>query len=156
MTEQPTDFEDIAVRLAMAVRRLRSRLRAEARGSLNEMPITQMAILKHLSREGSSTATQLAAVEHVSQQAIAQSIAALRERDLIQTTPDPTDRRKTLISLSPPGSEMMRGILASRDAWLVRAIESSLDAAEMADLNRTIEILERLADAQTGAKFDFG
>ena len=69
-----------AVRLAMAVSRLRSRIRIEAGIRSTGIPISQLAVLGRIIDEGPTTAAALAAGEHVTQQAIAQSLATLKER----------------------------------------------------------------------------
>jgi hypothetical protein len=46
------------------------------------------------------------------------------------------------------GRELTGSILASRHSWLNRAIASAVGPGEWAALNKTIELLERLADAE--------
>jgi DNA-binding MarR family transcriptional regulator len=139
-----------AVRLMVAISRLRARIREEARESLQGHSISQVKILKRLSQEGPATAASLAAIEYVSQQAIAQSLATLKEEKLVTTAPDPTDRRKTLISVTPAGRDLVNSILACRDAWLVRAIETAIPPEERAELEKVIALVERLAAVHLG------
>lgn len=149
----PTDREppaDQAVRLVVAVSRLRARIREEARDSLRGHSISHVKILKRLSQEGPATAASLAAIEFVSQQAIAQSLTTLKTEGLVTTAPDPNDRRKSLVSITPAGRELVSSILACRDAWLVRAIESAIPPQERAELERAIELVERLAAVHLG------
>jgi DNA-binding MarR family transcriptional regulator len=101
-----------------------------------------------LGRNGPATAASLAAVEHVSQQAIAQNISSLRAAGLIQTAPDPSDGRKSLISLTESGQTLRESIIASRNAWLVHAIDSTIAADELSVLEKAIDLLERLAAAR--------
>jgi tellurite resistance protein len=49
--------------------------------------------------------------------------------------------------MTDAGHRLRESIIASRNAWLVRAIDSTIDAEERAALEETIELLERLADA---------
>ncbi len=135
----------LAVRLAVAIKRLRSRLREAVWGSGMELPIAQLAIIKHLRDGGPTTAATLAAAEHVSHQAIAQNLAALKQSGLVRTAPDPTDGRKSLIHMTAAGSRLFESALASRDAWLAHAIEHNVPANERAALERAIVLLERLA-----------
>ena len=69
------------MRLAMAVTRLRSRIRIESGLRSTGIPISQVAVLSRIIEEGPTTAAALAAAEHVTQQAIAQSLATLRSVD---------------------------------------------------------------------------
>jgi len=135
-----------AMRLAMAVTRLRARIRIESGLRSTGIPISQMAVLARIIEKGPTTAAALAAAEHVTQQAIAQSLATLEKRGLVAKTRDPRDGRKSLISATEPGHALMESITASRDAWLSRAIEAAVTPDERAALETTIEILQRIAD----------
>jgi hypothetical protein len=108
-----------AVRLAMAVSRLRSRIRIEAGLRSTGIPISQIAVLARIIDEGPTTAAALAAGEHVTQQAIAQSLATLKEP-----------------------------IAASREEWLTRAIDAAVRPEERPRLREAIELLERIADVK--------
>lgn len=148
------DAAEVAVRLSIALGRLRSRLREEAGMTTSGFTISQLALLKRLIEAGSATAASLAAVEHVSQQAIAQSVATLKAAGLLRTERDPSDGRKVLISPTPAGRDLFETLLASREAWLVRAIESVVDPAERPALDLAIELLERLAAADLSARVE--
>jgi DNA-binding MarR family transcriptional regulator len=139
--------ETVAIRLALALKRLKARLREELSVSPTGLSISQLSILQRLHLNGPATAASLAAAEHVSQQTIAQNIAPLRSAGLAQSTPDPHDGRKTLISMTDAGHRLRESIITSRNAWLVRAIDSTLDVTERTALVKAIELLERLADA---------
>jgi DNA-binding MarR family transcriptional regulator len=135
-----------ALRLAMAVSRLRSRIRVEAGVRSTGLPISQLAVLNRVIDEGATTAAALAAAEHVSHQAITQSLTALKDRGLVQKASDPGDRRKSLVSATASGRRLSESLEASRQAWLVRAIDASVEPHERAALAKAIELLERLAD----------
>ena len=81
------------------------------------------------------------------EQAIAQSIALLKSAGFVQTAPDPTDGRKTCISITDAASRLHASIIASRTAWLAHAIDTTIDAEERAALATTVDLLERLAEA---------
>jgi hypothetical protein len=49
--------------------------------------------------------------------------------------------------MTDAGHRLRESIIASRNAWLVRAIDSTLDVTERTALVKAIELLERLADA---------
>jgi DNA-binding MarR family transcriptional regulator len=138
---------EVAVRLSVALKRLRARLREEAGITRTGFTLTQLALLSRLIDEGPATATSLAAAEHVSQQAIAQSVATLKAGGLVQTEPDAGDRRKIMISATDTGRDRRESLLASREAWLVRAIDRIVGPDERPALDVAIELLERLAAA---------
>ncbi len=144
--------DDQALRLATAVSRLRSVLR-DARWQVTDLAITQVAIMRHLEKAGPSTASDLATAEHISPQAVAQQLKGLRERGYVRAEADAIDRRKTLISLTGDGYELLAALLETREAWLARAIEATVPANELADLDRAIDVLERLASAVMTGNF---
>jgi DNA-binding MarR family transcriptional regulator len=141
------DTAKVAVRLSVALKRLRSRLREESGTTSTGFTISQLALLQRLIEGGPATAASLAAAEHVSQQAIAQSVATLKAAELVGTRRDPADGRKVLISPTDAGRDLFASLLASREAWLVRAIETVVASDERASLDTAIELLERLAAA---------
>ena len=138
---------DEALRLWMAISHLRARLRAEAGSRPTGYSISQLAILQRL-LDGPLTAADLAEEQHVSQQAIAQNVAALEAASLVKRSRDGRDRRKVLIAATDAGRELLEVSRASRKAWLFQAIEEVVGADERADLVKTIDLLERLAAAE--------
>ena len=112
--------------------------------------LSQLAILQRIIQGGPTTAAALAATEHVSQQSIAQSVATLKAAQLVHTERDATDGRKLLISLTAGGRTFFESLQASRKAWLVRAIETTIGPPERDSLDLTIALLERLAAADPG------
>jgi DNA-binding MarR family transcriptional regulator len=137
-----------AVRLAMAVSRLRSRLRIESGLRSTGIPISQLAVLGRIIDEGPATAAALAAGEHVTQQAIAQSLATLKQRGLVEKQADPSDGRKSLVSATAAGRKLMEAIAASREEWITRAIDAAVKPEERPLLKEAIELIERIADVK--------
>ena len=137
-----------AVRLAMAVSRLRSRIRIEAGLGSTGIPISQLAVLGRIIDEGPTTAAALAAGEHVTQQAIAQSLATLRERGLVEKQADPSDGRKSLVSATAAGRRLREALTTSREEWLTQAIDAAVEPGERPQLRGAIELLERIADVK--------
>jgi DNA-binding MarR family transcriptional regulator len=137
-----------AVRLATAVFRLRSRIRIEAGLRSTGIPISQLAVLGRIIDEGPTTAAALAASEHVTQQAIAQSLATLKQRGLVQKQADPSDGRKSLVTATAAGRELRESLTVSREEWLTRAIDAAVKPGERPRLTEAIELLERIADVE--------
>ena len=109
-----------AVRLALALKRLRARLREESSSELRgAVALTALHPFSACVHDGPATAAALAAAEHVSQQAIAQSVAPLRvggPGPLRHPTRPTVARRR---SASPtPVSSLRESIIASRNSWL--------------------------------------
>jgi DNA-binding MarR family transcriptional regulator len=142
--------DSLAVRLAVAIKRVHGRLREAAWAGAGEvpLPVAQVAVIKRLRNDGPSTASVLAAAEHVSHQAITQTLAALKRAALVRSAADPADGRKSVISVTPAGNRLFESARASRDAWLTQAIGHVISPRERSALEKSIELLERLADAE--------
>jgi DNA-binding MarR family transcriptional regulator len=140
--------DSLAVRLALGIKRLHGRLREAAWAGEVELPVAQVAVIKRLRNGGPTTASTLSAAEHVSHQAITQTLAALKRTGLVRSAADPTDGRKSVISVTPAGNRLFESAIVSRDAWLARAIGHVVSPRERAALEKSIELLERLADAE--------
>lgn len=136
-----------AQRLSVAITRLRSRLREEAGIDGTGLSVSQMSVLWQILQAGPVTAAELAAAQHVSPQSIAQNLAVLKAAGLIQTERDPGDGRKTLITASESSRQLVTSVRASKESYLARAIDALVGPQERADLDRAIDLLERLAAA---------
>ena len=69
----------------------------------------------------------------------------MKSKGLVRSEADPTDGRKSVLSVTPAGNRLFESATTSRDAWLARAIESVVSPRERAALGKSIELLERLA-----------
>jgi DNA-binding MarR family transcriptional regulator len=125
-------------------------MREEAGATSTGWTVLQLAILRHLIDQGPATAAALAVAEHVTQQAIAQSLATLKSAGLVGGKRDPADRRKRVISATAAARRLVDSIYASRDTWLIHAIEATIEPEERAVLEQAIDLLERLADIRLG------
>lgn len=142
----PALARDVARRLPRAMVRLRARLRAES--ALGEMRCTwsQVSTLARIAEDGPATVSALAVAEHVRPQSMAETVASLRKAGFVAAKSDPTDGRKTLMSVTPAGRKLLSSIRPVREAWLEAAIEQNLTTAESRTLLKAADIMERLAD----------
>jgi DNA-binding MarR family transcriptional regulator len=141
-----TDAAQVARDLRLAVGRLARRLRqlyALHRGE--ELTFTELAVLSRLHRDGPATASQLANGERVTAQAVGAAIGVLHQRGLVERTPDPQDRRKTIISLTDPGRSAFTVREQAVIDRMVQAVASGCTAAERRQLAAAAPLLERLA-----------
>ena len=137
--------ESRSIRLAVVIKRLRTSLQEAALAGATGLSLSQVLILRRLRLEGPLTAASLAAAEHVTHQAITQNLSELKSAGFVETTPDPHDGRKKLISVTDAGRTLSLSVHASRNAWLTHAIESTISESELPALDKAIELLERLA-----------
>jgi DNA-binding MarR family transcriptional regulator len=89
--------------------------------------------------------TELAAREGVTQPAITLLVNRLEQRGWLMRTPDPSDGRAVLVSLTPAGREALAQLRTEYRALLHEEM-ARLDDGDVDTLARAIEILERLID----------
>jgi DNA-binding MarR family transcriptional regulator len=74
------------------------------------------------------------------------TISVLEAAGLVSRSPDPTDGRQTILSLTAACREMIRATRAAKEDWLFRTIQTKLSPAEQEKLAEALELLKRLAD----------
>lgn len=104
----------------------------------------QLTALALLSREGAKTTSQLAALERVRPQSMAQTVAQMETAGLVERRPDPSDGRQAIIDLTPAGAATMEQFRLAGESWVADAIERRFTAAEVDELERGLELLRRL------------
>jgi hypothetical protein len=117
------DTAALAADLRGVIGQLVRRLRRE-----NLFPLNQASVLGRLDRCGSQSVSDLAAA------------------GLIERNPDPDDRRRALVILTRAGKSRIEADRRAREGWLAKAFEE-MPEADLATIERTVEILRRVADA---------
>jgi hypothetical protein len=84
--------------------------------------------------------------KRVTAQAVGAAIGALHHRGLIERTPDPRDRRKTIISLTDPSRSAFTVREQTVIDRMVQSVASGYAPAERRQLATAAPLLERLAD----------
>jgi DNA-binding MarR family transcriptional regulator len=122
------------------------RLRVHTRIALEPWHVSpsQSRALGVLSRHGEMRLSALAEHLHIAPRSATEVIDDLEQRGLAARKPDPSDRRATLVALTPEGVATVHAINEARAAEGERLF-AGLDAADRADLTR---ILRRLRDAR--------
>jgi DNA-binding MarR family transcriptional regulator len=136
-----TDVALLAADLRGVMGQLVRRLRRE-----NLFPLNQASVLGRLDRCGSRSVSDLAAAERVRPQSMAQTVGDLEADELVERKPDPDDRRRALVILTAAGKNRIEADRRAREGWLVKAFEE-MPEADLAAIERTLEILRRVADA---------
>ena len=150
MDEQQDDPEAarmlaMAGELRVSMSKLNRRLRGEV--YLGDFTASQKSVLTRLERDGPATVTTLARAEGVRPQSMGATISALEAAGFVSGTPDPTDGRQTILSLTDACREAVKAGRAAREDWLFRAIRANLSLEEQEELAAAIELLKRLADS---------
>ena len=132
---------------AAAVRRaatsLAARTRAERGGRLS---LNQTAVLGRIVVQGPLTPGEVADGLRMLPQSLTRTFAALEHAGYVQRTPDPGDRRQSLLLATEAGRAAIRAEMAPRDRWLARAMQVVLTPAERDQLVTAAELMRRLAD----------
>jgi DNA-binding MarR family transcriptional regulator len=138
-----TEPEALASDLRVVIGQLLRRLRAERR----DLSLAQVTVLGRLDRVGPCTVSDLAAGERLRPQSMAATVAALLAAGLVSRAPDPGDRRRVLIDLTPAGVEALAADRRRREGWLAGAIERDLSARERRVLADATALLARIAES---------
>ena len=138
-----TEPEALASDLRVVIGQLVRRLRAERR----DLSLAQVTVLGRLDRVGPCGVSDLAAGERVRPQSMASTVAALLATGLVSRAPDPGDRRRVLIALTPAGREALAVDRRRREGWLADAIRGDLSPKEQRALADAAVLLARIAES---------
>jgi DNA-binding MarR family transcriptional regulator len=140
------EISESAARAARDLRVVVSRVRRRLKEVYDSGDLTpsQTSVLSRLDKDGSASASDLAAAERVRPQSMAATLAALDERGLIQRRADPGDGRRQVISLSNAGREFIDDSRQAREEWLSRAFQDRYTEAERRTLVEALALLDRL------------
>ncbi|HET8759234.1 MAG TPA: MarR family transcriptional regulator [Solirubrobacteraceae bacterium] len=137
---QTTSTPELAGQLRLVIVRTARRLRQEAGGELSP---SMTAALATVGRHGPLTPSELAARERIQRPTATRVLARLEEMDLIARTPDPNDRRSSLVAITEAGSTLLDALRTRKTAFLAERLEG-LAADERAAVERAAGILERM------------
>ena len=130
-----------ALRVAMGLFKRRTR-EAVAQGQLTT---PELSALAQIDRGGPITVADLARGQQITPQAMGSTVASLEKHGLVTRSPDPGDRRRSLLTVSGQGDDVLH---SSRDAISDRmavALAESFTDDEVAILAAAAPLLERLA-----------
>lgn len=143
METLPLEVTRAAGDLRALVGRLARRLRQTS--VVGEMTLSQASVLSLLEREGSATPGALATRERISPQSMGAILISLEALGLVSRTPDPSDGRCLVISLTEAGLQAVQGARRHREERLARALADNFTAEEQQMLIVALPLLERLA-----------
>jgi DNA-binding MarR family transcriptional regulator len=112
------------------------------------LTLSQLEVLGEISRCGVTTPAELALRLQVRVQSLTDSINELERRGVVSRRPDPADRRRQLLEVTPAGEALLEGDRAQRDAWLHTAMRDNLSELEFDLLLLVAPVLRKLADAE--------
>jgi DNA-binding MarR family transcriptional regulator len=144
MAVRAQSADHLAAELRRVLSKLKRRLREQT--GHNDLTSTQTAVLLRLEKDGPAPVSTLARAEGIRPQSMSAAVKGLLGAGLVKGTPDKSDARQTLISLTPKCRLSLRKGRAARQDYLASAIQKELDATQQAQLAVAIALLERLAD----------
>jgi DNA-binding MarR family transcriptional regulator len=145
MTPLLDDAVHVAIRLRASVSALMRQLRAQA--PVDGPGSARLSVLSHLYRLGALTPTQLAGQERVKLQTLTRLLAELETGGLLLRRPDATDARRTLLSLTPAGAQVLSDEVHRREASLTEALNLALEPGERARLLEACALIDRVTTA---------
>jgi DNA-binding MarR family transcriptional regulator len=125
-------------------RKLKLRLREH--GGHDDLTPSQISVVLRLEKDGSTTVSSLARAEGMRPQSMSAVVTPLQESGLVSGSPDPSDGRQTLMSLTPKCLKLLQDGRAARQDWLTTTISQKLTSREQEKLEEALELLRRLAE----------
>ncbi|MFZ0214515.1 MAG: MarR family transcriptional regulator [Candidatus Dormiibacterota bacterium] len=136
------DTAELAMRLRLAMTRLRRRLRQESAIGLSQ---TDMSALAMVLREGPIGLGELAQAEGVRPPSMTRIASGLERQGLVSRHVDPADRRRASLQVTTSGRQLVERNRRRKNAYLARRL-NGLSAADLVTLDASIAILERLVE----------
>ena len=134
----------LAVELRAIFGKLKRKLREQ--GGRSDLTPSQVSVLLRLEKDGPAAVSTLARAEGMRPQSMSAIITSLLEAGLVAGSPDPNDRRQTLMSLSRKCQKLLTDGRAARQDWLTRTIQQKLSSQEQEKLAAAVNLLARLIE----------
>ena len=131
----------LQVSIGLFMRRLRQ---APVQGDL---AVPEMSALARLDRAGPATASALARAEQITPQAMGATIAELSRWGLVDRHSDPADGRRTVLSLTEAGRQVVRSKRSARTQQLAKALADGFTPGELETLLAAAPLIERLGES---------
>jgi DNA-binding MarR family transcriptional regulator len=132
--------EEVAGRLRIAINRLQRRLRQESLGGLSP---AQASALGSVSRHGSPTLGELAAIEQVQPPTMTRIVASLAEAGMVTRVVDANDRRSARARITTAGERALEWMRTRKNAFLLRRL-GELSPDEQRHAAELVALLEHL------------
>ena len=140
----PTIDTELVGRLRLAVARLSRQLRQQGASDITP---SQFSALATIENHGPITLGALASHERVQPPTMTRVVAALEEAGLVVREIDPTDRRIARVQVTADGRRFIDRSRRKRNAWIAARLRE-LPAEDVADLERTVRLLEHLLEGR--------
>jgi DNA-binding MarR family transcriptional regulator len=135
----------LASDLRMVITRLIKKLRNKS-ATGEKLSLTERSTIALLDQYKELLPSELAAMEKITTQSMSQILNHLLKLGYIARRISKTDKRKSIISLSKAGQDILYKVRNERDEWLNKALQETCSAGEQDMLRRAIVPLTRLVD----------
>src|SRR6202453_4983910 len=143
-TAQVGPASTLAAELHAILGKLKRRLREH--GGRSDLTPSQVSVLLRLEKDGSAAVSSLARAEGMRPQSMSAIITSLLEAGLVAGSPDPNDRRQTLMSLSRKCQKLLKEGRAARQDWLTTTIQKKLSSQEQEKVAAAVNLLTQLVE----------
>ncbi len=144
MNTSNTDLQ-LATELRTTVSRLIKKLRNKSVSS-EQLSLTERSTLALLDQHKELLPNELAAMEKITRQSMSQILNHLHQLGYIIKKTHDTDNRKTIISLSREGQNILYKVRNERDEWLQKALQETCSAKEQELIRKALAPLTKLVD----------
>lgn len=132
---------ELVARVRVAVARLNRQLRQQAGDGLS--PTLQSALVS-IEKRGPLSLGDLASIERVAPATVTKIVGKLCDQGLIERSPDPDDRRVTLVALTADGAKRLAESRNRRNAFLATRLDQLGVRADR--LETVVDVLESIAE----------
>ncbi|MEO8413509.1 MAG: MarR family winged helix-turn-helix transcriptional regulator [Ginsengibacter sp.] len=143
MTEQETT--QLASDLRTVITRLIKKLRNKSVTS-GTLSLTERSTIALLDQHRELLPNELAAMEKITTQSMSQILGHLMDLGYIKRRISATDKRKSIISLSKAGENILYKVRNERVEWLIKALEETCSAKELDVLRNAMVPLTKLVE----------
>ncbi|KOV65471.1 MarR family winged helix-turn-helix transcriptional regulator [Streptomyces sp. MMG1121] len=137
------DTNGLAAGLRLAMGRIVRRLRQAH--AVGDVSLSGVSVLARLARSGPDSPGSLAELERVRPQAMASTLAGLEQRGLVSRTPDTSDGRRFIVSITAEGQAMLEQRRSESMGRLALALDEFTPQERQA-LQDVLPLLDRLAE----------
>jgi DNA-binding MarR family transcriptional regulator len=133
--------------LANRLRPVLLKLNRELRREVHPLGVTggQVSLLIQIRERPGIGVRELAGREGISPAGMSGHADRLERAGLVRRTPDPQDRRRHGLSLTPAGDDVLRTVTKRRTAWLAARLRR-LSAADLQAIDAAVDPLRRLVE----------
>jgi len=135
----------LAVDLRTVLTRLIKKMRTKSETG-GKLSLTERSTIALLDQHKELLPSELAAMEKITTQSMSQILNHLSELGYIARRISPTDKRKSIITLTKNGLNVLHQVRNERAEWLNKALQETCTAKDLEILQRAIVPLTKLVD----------